>query len=170
VKFGAVTATTSDYLVKAGEGCRWTAGRRYPSPAITASGSTSFEITTGSGLAGVSQAGGTGGGGGGNVNVNQVGGASYALGQNTMVNSQPVVLASDQTNVPGNLKQVNGSAISLGQTTKSASLPVTLASDTGTLPVSVTDRTEITGTASSAAVLSNFPVTDTAGNRCLCCR
>lgn len=68
-------------------------------------------------------------------NLTKVGGSSIALGSTTSSASLPVVIASDQANVPANIKQVNGSTLSLGQTTKSASLPVALASDTGTLAV-----------------------------------
>lgn len=39
-------------------------------------------------------------GGGGNVNLNQVGGASYGLGQTTMSASMPVTLPSDQIAIP----------------------------------------------------------------------
>lgn len=69
------------------------------------------------------------------TNLTKVGGSSVALGQAAMTASFPVVLSSDQTNVPGNLKQVNGSTISLGQTTASASLPVVIASNQGALSV-----------------------------------
>jgi hypothetical protein len=56
-------------------------------------------------------------------------------GQATSANSSPVVIASDQSNLPNNLKQVNGATISLGQTTMSASLPVTMASNQSALPI-----------------------------------
>lgn len=42
----------------------------------------------------------TGGGGGGAVNLTQVGGAAISLGQKTMANSLPVVLASDESTLP----------------------------------------------------------------------
>src|ERR1700753_2592945 len=38
-----------------------------------------------------------GSGGGGNVNISQVGGATFALGQATMAGSLPVTIASDNT-------------------------------------------------------------------------
>lgn len=47
-----------------------------------------------------------GGGGGGNVNLNQVGGASFALGQSTMSGSLPVTIASNQSNL--NVNCVSG--------------------------------------------------------------
>lgn len=160
---GGVTAAVTDYLIKAGCILGLDATGFTTIAAITAAGSTSIDIWTGTGLISAAQAGGSGGGG--NVNINQVGGASVALGQAAMAASFPVVLASDQSNVPGNLKQVNGAALALGQTTKSASLPVTLASDTGNIPVAVADRLEIAGSSSAAGVFSNFPQTDTSGYR-----
>jgi hypothetical protein len=57
-------------------------------------------------------------------------------GQATMANSAPVVVASDQSNLPTNLKQVNGSTLSLGQTTMASSLPVAIASNQGAVPTS----------------------------------
>jgi hypothetical protein len=163
IKFGA-SATTSDILIKSGAVIQLDSGGGGTLAAITASGSTTLRITTGSGLAMYNQAGGSGGGGG-NVNLNQVGGVAYALGQGAMSASMSVCLASDQSNIPLNLKQVNGSAFALGQTTKSASLPVTLASDQGNLAVAVQERSEISGTSSAAGVFSNFPLTDTNGAR-----
>lgn len=71
----------------------------------------------------------TGGGVASAVNVNQIGGSSYALGQTTMANSAPVVIASDQSNLPTNLAAVGGSAVTLGQKTMANSIPVVLASD-----------------------------------------
>lgn len=61
-------------------------------------------------------------------------GHTPVLGQTTMAGSSPVVIASDQSNVPANIKQVNGSTLSLGQTTMSASMPVALASDQSNVP------------------------------------
>lgn len=159
-----VVAAVTDFLIKSGcilgldaTGYSWIA-------AITATGSTSIDIWTGTGLISAAQAGGSGGGGG-NVNLNQVGGVSIALGQTTKSASLPMTLASDQGDLPANITKVGGAALALGQTTKSASVPVALASDQGNLPVAVSDRLEVTGTISSAAVLSNFPVTDTSGYR-----
>lgn len=45
------------------------------------------------------------------VNLIQVGGAAIALGQAAMAGSIPVVVASDQTNLPANLKAVGGTNI-----------------------------------------------------------
>lgn len=76
------------------------------------------------------------------------------LGQKTMANSTPVVLASDQTAIPVtisgnqavNLAQVGGVAVALGQTTMSASIPVTIASNQSDLNV---NNAKVSGTAIS---------------------
>lgn len=76
------------------------------------------------------------------------------LGQKTMANSTPVVLASDQTSIPVtiagnqavNLAQVGGVAVALGQTTMSASIPVTIASNQTALDV---NNAKVAGTATS---------------------
>lgn len=95
----AVNAAVTDYLLKAGEIiCLDRTGLTHIA-AITASGSTSLEAWSGTGLTTSSQAGGSGGGGG-NVNLNQVGGVAVALGQTTMSASLPVVIASNQSAVP----------------------------------------------------------------------
>lgn len=57
-------------------------------------------------------------------NLSQVGGSAIALGQTTMAKSLPVVIASDQSNLPENLTQVGGSAISLGQKANASAIPV----------------------------------------------
>jgi hypothetical protein len=49
-----------------------------------------------------------------------------ANGQNTMTNSLPVVIASDQTEVKNNITQIGGSSFSLGQQSFANSLPVVL--------------------------------------------
>lgn len=58
------------------------------------------------------------------------------LGQAAMAVSIPVVLASDQTPVPGNLTQVGGAAIILGLQSAAACLPVVIAQDQGAITVS----------------------------------
>lgn len=86
------------------------------------------------------------GGSSANVNLIQVGGSSISLGQKTMANSIPVVIASDQSALPisvtpsgtqdVNLIKVGGTSLTLGQTTMSASIPVVLPSDQSAIPVS----------------------------------
>lgn len=44
------------------------------------------------------------------VNIARFGGSTVALGQNTMVNSLPVTIASNQSTLPVNMTQLNGSA------------------------------------------------------------
>lgn len=77
----------------------------------------------------------SGGGSGGNVNLTEVGGATIALGQTTMADSLPVVLASNQTPVEINLTQVSGDGLLLGQQTMAGSVPVVLASNQSTVDV-----------------------------------
>lgn len=50
-------------------------------------------------------------------------------GQTTSANSSPVVLPSDQSNLPNNLKQVNGSTLSLGAALSAAAIPVVTPTD-----------------------------------------
>lgn len=46
------------------------------------------------------------------TDVKQVGGSALALGSTTSASSIPVVIASDQGNLPGNVKQLNGTTVS----------------------------------------------------------
>lgn len=80
---------------------------------------------------------GGGGGGGGNVNLSQVGGTAYSLGQKAMAASLPVVLASDSAALPVS-GTVSLTGVTVGRKAMAASLPVTLASDQPTIPVSLT--------------------------------
>lgn len=127
---------------------------------ITASSTTTANMTGGSGLA-PGYSGGNGGGGGGGtsaVNLTQILGAApsatnplwmspangatfsvsgtfwpYSLGQVAMAQSVPVTIASNQSAL-----SVSGTfwPYSLGQTTMSASVPVTLASNQSAVPIS----------------------------------
>ncbi len=98
------------------------------------------------------------------VNETQIGGAAYTLGQKTMANSAPVVLASDQSSIPVaatqttspwvvsgtvtanqgtspwvvNETQIGSAAYTLGQKTMANSAPVVIASDQSAVPVSGT--------------------------------
>lgn len=72
-------------------------------------------------------------------NLAQVGGSAISLGQALMAASVPVVIASNQSNLPINITQVGGSAITLGQKTMANSLPVVVASDQSPIPVTVGD-------------------------------
>ncbi len=62
-----------------------------------------------------------------------------------MANSFPVVLASDESNVPANITQVAGATISLGQKTMANSFPVVLASDEATLANPLINQPQIQG-------------------------
>lgn len=97
---GSVAAATpTDFLLKSGDEIGIDATGSTNIAGITASGSTTFEIWTGTGLPALSQAGASGGGGG-NVNLNQVGGVAVALGQTTKSASIPMTLASDTGSLP----------------------------------------------------------------------
>ena len=51
----------------------------------------------------------------GNVNI-QASGSAIAFGQATMANSLPVVIASNQSNLPANITQISGSAVATAAT------------------------------------------------------
>ena len=61
------------------------------------------------------------------VNVNNLTGG--AVGQHTMVQSLPAVIASDQTAIPMKLDDGAGASVTVGQKTKANSLPMVLPSD-----------------------------------------
>lgn len=69
-------------------------------------------------------------------------------GQNTMANSQPVVVASDQSDLPVNIDKVGATALVLGQANATLSVPVVLpASQITTLtpPAAITNYANETG-------------------------
>lgn len=75
-------------------------------------------------------------------------------GQATSANSSPVVIASDQSNLPANIKQINGATLSLGQNTSDNSLPIITASDdfvTGQSAQTATVNNILTTTAGASA-------------------
>lgn len=99
---------------------------------------------------------GSGGGGASNVNLTQVGGSPILLGQNTMVNSLPVAIASNQTAIPvtqgtspwvvsgtvttsPNVNVHDGAGVSITSTGSSLNVDVT-----NTVPVTLASTT-ITG-------------------------
>lgn len=88
------------------------------------------------------------------INVSQWGGVATTLGQKAMASSVPVVIASDQSNLPANITQVGGAALSLGQKTMSASVPVTLASDQGPINVQIGGITPVPNPFTDTAVAS----------------
>jgi len=124
-----------------------------------------------------------------NVNLNQVGGAAFALGQTTMANSLPVTIASNQSPLSINEAQLNGVALgspsAYGTSPGAVSVqgvnafitntvPVTLASTTITGTVAVTQSTSpwvvslasttITGTVTVAGNLTNNNAAPAANN------
>lgn len=91
------------------------------------------------------------------ANLTQISGSAYTLGQKTMVNSAPVVIASDQATISvsmasGNLTQVGGASLTLGQKTMTNSIPVVLSSDQSTVNVQATPATANIETYSTAIV------------------
>jgi hypothetical protein len=117
--------------------------------------------------------------------ISSVGGSTVALGQTTMANSIPVVLASNQASIPVtgtfwqttqpvsgtfwqttqpvsisgnqavNLAQVGASSVSLGQNTMANSIPVAIASNQGALPINLQTATSGGWSPSSQTALSN---------------
>lgn len=79
---------------------------------------------------------GGGGSGGGDVNLNEVGGAAFALGHAVSAASLSVTVATDQTAIPTNLADVGGTAVTLGQKAITASIPVVIASNQTAVPIS----------------------------------
>lgn len=136
------------------------------------SGNVSFLLYGDGGLAVIASTNSSGGGGGGgNVNLNQVGGASYALGQTTMSASMPVAVASDQSALPVGSAQ--------GSTTSGESGPLIQGAVTTAAPTYTTGKTNplsldtagnlrvnvVTGGGSggtSSSFASAFPSTGTA--------
>lgn len=70
-------------------------------------------------------------------------------GQALMAASVPVVIASNQSNVPANITQVGGASLALGQTTMANSIPVVFASNQSSI------STSASGTAKSNAPVYN---------------
>lgn len=58
-----------------------------------------------------------------------------SLGQKVMASSQPVAIASDQSNLPSNIAAYGGTSTSLGSKVSASSIPVVIASDQAGLPL-----------------------------------
>jgi hypothetical protein len=111
----------------------------------------------------------------GNNSLSSIDTKTPALGQATMANSSPVVIASNQTAVPvsasslplptgaatsanqttanSSLSSIDGKLNSLGQKAMTASMPVVIASDQGAIPISGS-ITASPGTSSTSSVTS----------------
>lgn len=85
------------------------------------------------------------------VNVTQWGGVATTLGQKAMAASVPVVVASDQSNLPTNLAQVAGATVATGSGTAAGSIRVELPTNgTGVLASIGSITTSVTpGTAAA---------------------
>jgi hypothetical protein len=80
------------------------------------------------------------------TDLTTVGGSPVFLGQNTLTDSIPVAIASNQTDVPTttNITKYGGVTTALGQNLSANSIPVVLASNQSTVPVNVTNSQSIT--------------------------
>lgn len=119
-----------------------------------------FITTTISADASINGSGSTGGGGGGgDVNLNQVGGVSFTLGQKTKSGSLPITLASDQGGIP-----VTGTFWQATQPVSAASLPLPAGASTSALQITGnTALTTINTTLGSPMQNSGGTVTANAG-------
>ena len=102
----------------------------------------------------------------GSINLQEVGGAALTLGQNTMANSVPVAIASNQSNVPTNVMQFGGNTVATGTGAGGAGIPrVTVSND------STVGANSATGSAVPANAFyhggiaeTSLPTAATAGN------
>lgn len=92
---------------------------------------------------------GGGGGGGGNVNLNQVGGVSFTLGQTTKSGSLPITLASDQGDIP-----VTGTFWQATQPVSASALP--LPSGAATSSLQTTGNTSLANIDASTGTIANY--------------
>lgn len=82
-----------------------------------------------------------------------------ANGQATMANSSPVVIASNQTNLPENLAQIGGTNFSLGQLAMASSISVAIASNQSNVPENLAQIGGASYALGQAAMASSAPVT-----------
>lgn len=80
------------------------------------------------------------------------------LGQATMVSSLPVVIASNQSNLPTNFVQVGGVALGFGQAVMATSLPVAIASNQSNVPFNLAAVGNTTFTLGQAIMATSIPV------------
>ncbi len=80
-------------------------------------------------------------------------------GQQTMANSRPVVIASDQSDIGINIDKYGGTATTLGQKTMANSIPVTMASNQTSIPVQISPGNNAAA-ASTAAFTNNYRLFD----------
>jgi hypothetical protein len=92
------------------------------------------------------------------TNLAQVGGANVALGSTTGANSIPVVIASDQGDVPVNIDKYGGTATTLGQKASAASIPTVIASDQSDIPVNIDKFGGTATTLGQKVMASSIPV------------
>lgn len=101
-----VTASTSNAALLAGNQICVAIGAATNVAGVTAASTTTLRVTQLTACPTIAGGSGGGGGSGGNVNLTQVGGTAFALGQATMAGSLPVAIASNQSAV-----KVDGSAV-----------------------------------------------------------
>lgn len=80
------------------------------------------------------------------------------LGQLTMASSLPVVIASNQSNVPNNIVQVGGVALGFGQAVMATSLPVAIASNQSNVPFNLAAVGNTTLSLGQAVMATSLPV------------
>ena len=71
------------------------------------------------------------------INLTQVNGDSVVLGQNVMLNSLPVAISSDQTDLLTDVSKFGGISVNLGEQVMTDSMPVVIASDQTAIPVTL---------------------------------
>jgi hypothetical protein len=141
-----VTATTGNDVIQPSSWSAFTVGTNTYLAAITSSSTTALNISGGTGLP-TGAGGGGGGGSSGNVNLNQVGGSSLSLGQQTAANSLPVILPSATITALTPLTTITANA----GTNLNTSL---LALETGGNLATIATNTAITNAGTSASKAS----------------
>ena len=87
-----------------------------------------------------------------------VNGLPGSLGQQTMANSTPVVIASDQSAFPVKLDDGSGNPIGKGQATMANSLPMVLPSDQSAIPTKLQDGSGSAVTKGQSTMAGSLPV------------
>jgi hypothetical protein len=88
------------------------------------------------------------------ADIKMVGGSALALGQAAMAASVPVVVASDQSNLPANVAQIGGAAAPIGAGLEATAVRVTLP----------TDGTGVVGLNAGSNLIGSAKIVDTAGS------
>jgi len=167
-----VTSATADAVIQPSSTQELATGSNTNIAYAATTSTSSMQVVGGAGIAAGWGGGTSSGGGGGNVNLNQVGGVSYALGQTTMSASMPIAIASNQsalpasqsgtwniTNVSGTVSLPTGASTSALQPTNAAQGSTT-SGQTGNLAMGAVTTGAPTYTTAQTSPIS----LDTAGN------